>query len=139
MARRPDASHQLPASSPEAAGLHPRFRGKGARVPGWHACEVNEALIHFAGAKEAVREVAADLRAAAGDPALAEQRHLELLAAALYGQVRGGAAELAQAVRFVRHAAALVAIGEEPARPPSPLSVVPAPPIRPGDAAGGSA
>lgn len=108
-------------------------------MPGWHAAEVREALIHFAGAKEAIREAADDLRAAAGDPVQAEQRHLELLAAALYGQVRGGAAELAQAIRFVRHAAALVALGEEPQRPPAPLSVVPPAPSRPGEAASGGA
>lgn len=117
----------------EQAGRVPAMRGRGASIPGWHAHEVTEALRHFAGAKEAVREAASALLVAAGDPAVAEQRHLELLAAALYGQVRGGAAELAQAIRFVRHAAALVALGEEPARPPAPLTVIPAEPTRPGE------
>lgn len=132
MARRAEPPRQLPPASQA-------FRGPGARVPGWHAAEVREALIHFAGAKEAIREAADDLRAAAGDPVLAEQRHLELLAAALYPHVRGGTGDLAKAVRFVRHAAAQVALGDELERPAAPLTVVPPAPSRPGEAASGGA
>lgn len=122
----------------EQAGRVSTARGHGARIPGWHVHEVYEALRHFEGAKESVREVAALMQAAAPDPAVAEQHHLELLAATLYSQVQGGASELARAIRFVRHAAALALLGEEPQRPSGPLSVLPGEPLRP-SANGGAA
>lgn len=131
VARRPDDRHQPPHMGPDHAGRVPAMRGRGARIPGWHAHEVVEALRHFAGAKEAVRDVAALMQAASTDPVVAEQRHLEVLAASLYPHVAGGAEALAQAIRFVRHAAALAALGEEPQRPAAPLSVIPGAPVRP--------
>lgn len=69
----------------EKAGALPQMRGPGARIPGWHSAEVTEALRHFAGAKEAVREVADTLRVSAGSPEEQAQRHHEVLAASLYG------------------------------------------------------
>ncbi len=122
----------------DQAGRTPAARGRGARIPGWHAHEVVEALRHFEGAKESVREVAALMQAATPDPVVAEQRHLELLAAALYPHVQGSASALAQAIRFVRHAAAVAALGEEPQRPSAPLSIVPGAPVRPPQAEGAS-
>ncbi len=122
----------------EQAGREPAARGHGARIPGWHAHEVTEALRHFAGVKEAVREVAALMQLSTPDAAVAEQRHLELLAAALYPHVPGTAGALAQAVRFVRHAAAMAALGEEPQRPATQLSVIPGAPVRPPAESGGA-
>jgi hypothetical protein len=115
------------------------MRGPGGRVPGWHAHEVTEALRHLDGAKQSVRDVAELLRLSTPDTVVSEQRHLELLAAALYPHVSGTAGALAQAIRFVRHAAAMAALGEEPVRPATQLSVILGAPTRPpATAEGGS-
>lgn len=112
----------------EHAGRVQNPRGLGTRIPGWHAPEVNEALILLRCMKEEIADASRDLRAAAaGAIDQSEQRHLELLGAQLYAHVKGDAAQLAQAIRFVRHAAAVAALGEAPSRPAGPLSVLPAP------------
>lgn len=77
---------------------------------GWNAGDVVEALRHFEGSKEALRELRDALVAFAMPPVVAEQRHLELLAAQLLPHVGSDAMQLARAIATCRQAAAIALI-----------------------------
>lgn len=120
MSPRPrDADVAAAAAAAERAGRRERGPSGGCfgRLPGWHAWEVAQAIRHFEGTKEAVRDLRSEVSARLPEPQVIDHALRCLIGAFLGGCEEGEEIHLAHRIRSIETAAHLAALQHLPPVP----------------------